>query len=140
MRVFAALRDDISQGWVWLDRNDLPLRSIVRVNNQANGKVVYCEALQIDKNFLRVYNQAPRLSITDTKNTLVVGAWYRLKLGVATQVDYDFDVRPSQRWWGRFWACAHHPQIVVRIAIWLAAWSVVLGLLGAVLGVISICR
>ncbi len=28
---FVALRDDISQGWVWLGRDDLPPRSIVRI-------------------------------------------------------------------------------------------------------------
>ncbi len=140
MRVFAALRDDISQGWIWLDRKALPIRSIVRVENRANGKVVYCEVLQIDKNFLRSYNQAPRLAITDTENTIVIGAWYRSKLGVGTQAGYDFDIRPSESLWGRFWACAHHPQIVVRIAIWLAVWSVVLGFIGATLGVVSVWR
>lgn len=140
MRVFAALRDDISQGWVWLDRDGLPPRSTVCIRNRTNAKAVYCEALQIDKNFLSVYNQPPRLTITDPRNSIVIGAWYRAKLGVATQADHDLEVRPSSGWWGCFRACAHHPQIVVRIAIWLAAWSVVLGLIGVLLGIISFSR
>jgi len=139
LRVFPALRDDMSQGWVWLDKDGLAARSIVCITNRANGKTVYCEALKIDRNFLDEYNQPPRFSITDPKNSIVIGYWYRWKLGeIATQADHEFDVRPSNGCWGKFRACAQHPQIVVRIAIWLALCSVVLGLLGVALGIISL--
>src|SRR5947209_1944179 len=85
------------------------------------------------------YNQPPRYTIADPKNSIVIGGWYRAKLGgVATQADHDLDVRTSNGCWGKFWACTQHPQIVVRIAIWLALWSVALGLLGAVLGCVSV--
>lgn len=52
MKLFAALREDTQQGWVWLQDSCLPARSIVKITNPANGNVVYCEALQIDNNFL----------------------------------------------------------------------------------------
>jgi hypothetical protein len=140
MKLFAALREESQVGWVWLQDSTLPARSIVRIKNPENGKVVYCEALQIDKNFLDFYNQVPRFQISTPQETLVINGWYRAALGgVPTQSDVHLSIKPCNSCWGKFIACTHHPQIVVRSAAWLALVSIGLGLLGAVLGIASIC-
>jgi hypothetical protein len=139
MRIFAALREDIQQGWVWLQSPTLPARSIVKITNPSNGKSIYCEALQIDKNFLDFYNQPKRITISDPQNTLVISGWYRAALGdLFTKSDVHLCVKPSNSLWGKFKACIHHPQIIVRVAAWLGLVSVLLGLLGAVLGAMSL--
>ncbi|TCV82718.1 hypothetical protein [Sulfurirhabdus autotrophica] len=139
MKLFATLREDSQQGWVWLMDSSLSPRSIVKIINPANGKIVYCEALQIDKNFLSAYNLSPRISINRPQSAIVIGSWYRAALGgLSTQEDVSLIVKPSNNWWGRFMACAHHPQTIVRVAAWLGLISVGLGLLGAVLGATSI--
>ena len=139
MKLFAALHDDLHQGWVWLQDRHFPARSVVKITNSSNGQSVYCETLQIDTNFLEKYNQAPRFSITDPASSLVIGAWYRDKLGVVTQSDIPLTVKARNSWFGRFRACADHPQIVVRVAAWLGVIGLFLGVVGLVLGLWSVC-
>src|SRR3989338_2338057 len=133
MNLFAALHDDSHQGWVWLQDAQLPARCVVKITNPTNGKSVYCEALQIDINFLDKYNQSPRFTITDPASSLVISAWFRAKLGgLSTQSKAPLHIKPSECWWGKFKACTDHPQIVVRVAVWLGAIGLFLGIVGVV--------
>ena len=139
MKLFAALQDDAHQGWVWLQDSTLPARSVVRITNPANGKSVYCEALQIESNFHAQYNQSPRQTIDDASSAIVLGAWYRAALGgLETQSDVSLSITPANSWRGKFSACIHHPQIVVRLAAWLGGIGLVLGVIGFVLGCASV--
>jgi hypothetical protein len=139
MKVFASLRDDAHQGWVWLQKPDLPARSIVKITNPKSGRTVYCESLQIESNFLEEYNQKPRVPITDPSSSIVLNGWYRAFLGgIATQSEYDLSVKLANGPWGKFRACTHHPQAVVRVAAWLGLLSIVLGLISVFLGVTSL--
>lgn len=139
MKLFAALHEDTHQGWVWLQDSSLPPRSIVKITNSINKKVVYCEALQIDSNFLTNYNQSPRVPITEPQSSLVIGSWYRAALGgLSIQQEVSLNVKPCNSLWGRFMACVHHPQTVVRVAVWLGLISVILGLAGVGLGAVSL--
>ena len=150
MKLFAALKEEAQQGWVWLQSSTLAPRAVIKIKNRDNGKVVYCEALQIDDNFLKNYNKdnnAPssqRHEISDPANALVINYWYRAKPGrVSTQTEVPLDITPlccCNSWWGKFRACTDHPQIVIRMAAWLGLISVFLGVVGVVLSVVSICR
>lgn len=140
MKLFAALREDTQQGWIWLQDTSLPARSVVKITNPANGSVVYCEALQIDSNFLSAYNQSPRITISNRETALVINGWYRTALGgLSTQTEVSLKIEPSNSWWGKFKACTHHPQIIVRVAAWLGAIGLFLGIIGLALGVLSLC-
>lgn len=139
MKLFAALREDAHQGWVWLQDAKLPTRSVVKITNRSSGKAIYCEALQIDKNFLAEYNQSPRHTISDPASALVIGSWFRAGLGdIAAQAEVQLEVKAVNGWWGKFKACTHHPQIVVRLGAWLGGIGFVLGIIGLLLGVSSI--
>jgi len=139
MRLFAALHDDSHQGWIWLKDSQLPARCVVKITNPTNQKSVYCEALQIDTNFLGIYNQSPRLPITDPASSIVVSAWFRAKLGgLDTRSDVPLIVKPSECYWGKFKACTDHPQTVVRVASWLGVLGLLLGIVGVLLGVLSL--
>lgn len=139
MRLFAALHDDAHQGWVWLQNSSLPPRCVVKIKNLENGRSVYCEALQIDQNFIKQYNRPPRLTIKDPSQALVIGAWFRAGLGgINLQTDTSLKVSPCNTWLGRFRACTGHPQVVVRLAAWLGGIGFVLGVVGLALGIISI--
>ena len=80
-RVLAAIRDDLNQGWVWVTNSDLDSRSVVKITNKKNGKSVYCECLEIDDNYLLIYNNPPRQTIDDKVPTMTISSWYRRKLG-----------------------------------------------------------
>ena len=102
--------------------------------------MAYCEALQIDKNFLSLYNQSPRITIHNTQTALVINSWYRAALGgLSTQSEVTLNIKHSNCWWGKFKACTDHPQIIVRVAAWLGAIGLFLGSVGLVLGVLSLC-
>lgn len=140
MKIYTAREDDSHQGWVWLQQPTLPPRCVVKITNTALHKSVYCEALQIDSRFLAAYNQAPRITITDAGNTLVIGAWYRAGLGsLITQSDSPLEIKACNSWFGQFRACTGHPQVVVRLAAWLGGIGFALGVVGLILGVVSLC-
>ena len=133
-KVLAATRQDMNEGWVWLSQHDFAPRSIVKIRSRVNNKVVYCEALEIDENFIKEYNQNPRVSINQSESTIVVNGWYRNRLGgIGTKQDHDLEVSGANGFWGKFRASAGHPQVVVRLATWLAVISVGLGFLGVCL-------
>ena len=140
MKIYAALQEDMQQGWVWLQDKNLSPRSIVKITNLATGKRIFCESLQIDQNFLNTYNQSPRITISDPMSSLVISAWYRESLGgLGSQQEASIKIQALNSWYGRFMACIYHPQTVVRVAAWLGLWSIALGAIGVVLGIISVC-
>lgn len=136
MKIFAAREEDAHQGWVWLEEALLPARSVIKISNPQNKKSVYCEAMQIDKNFRDQYNQARRYEIENASNALVIGAWYRSGLGILeTQIDVELEVSACNSCWGKFKACTGHPQVVVRLAAKLGGISLALGIVGLILGI-----
>ena len=140
LTIYAAQTADVNQGWVWLGGHDLPHRSIVRLSARDTGRVVHCEVLSLDRNFLRAYNVQPRIQISDPQSALVAAEWYRRRLGVEARAEAEIDVVPANCAWGKMCACLDHPQIAVRLAVILGLWSVALGLIGVALGIISICK
>lgn len=139
MRLYAAFHGDAHQGWVWLQDARFAPRCVIQITNPKSGKRVYCEALQIDNNFLEQYNQHPRVFITDPTSSLVIGGWLRAKLGgLQTRSDSTLVIKPCDSSWGKFRACIDHPQIVVRLATWLGVAGLVLGVFGTLLGVLSL--
>jgi hypothetical protein len=139
-KVLAAMHADMNEGWVWLTGSGFVPRSIIKITNKANNKSVFCERLEIDDNFTKEYNQRPRVHIDPNEETAVINAWYRKRLGgIATKTSYDLQIDEANGWWGKFRANTGHPQVVVRLATWLAVISVALGVIGVGLGALSIC-
>jgi hypothetical protein len=138
-RVLVALRQDMNEGWVWLSDGEFnEPRSIIRITNKENGKRIFCECLQIDDNFLKEYNQPHRISIKKDDNVIVMNEWYRRQLGgIEPKATHNLEICAANNFWGRFMASVGHPQVVVRLATWLALISVALGFIGVFLGVAS---
>ncbi len=139
MKIYRCLDDDISEGFVWLKRSGLTSRSVVKITNPTADRSVFCEALQLENNFLREYNKSPRVTIDSPDLAIVMSAWYRARLGnLETQQDYNLTIKPANGCWGKLRSCMQHPQIVIRIAVWLGVISVALGVVGVVLGIVSV--
>ena len=137
LKIYAALREEIDDGHVWLSQKSLKPRCVVKI--QANGKTVYCEVRQIDDNFIDHYNKdkSGRLPIEDRESSIVMGYWHRAKLGdgnepLQTGSTECFLVEKALPGWGGIRAGWDHPQIVVRTAMGLALLSVVLGVLSCI--------
>jgi len=139
MKIYASLDDHIGDGIVWLRKPGLPARCVVRITNPETKRSVFCEALQLEENFLKRYNQPSRHTIEDSASAIVMSGWYRIHLGgLQTQQEYVLEVTVADSWCGKIRACMQHPQIVVRVAVWLGLVSVALGVFGVILGVISV--
>ena len=61
------MESDFSEGFVWLDKPDLPPRNVVKIKNLESRRSIFCEALQIEQNFLARYNQRRRPSIQNPR-------------------------------------------------------------------------
>lgn len=139
MKIYACLDDDISEGFVWLKRSGLASRSVVKITNPDVGRSVFCEALQLEVNFLNKYNKSPRVTIDSPESSIVMSAWYRDRLGnLETQRDYNLEIRAANGCWGKLGSCFYNPQIIIRVAVWLGVISVGLGVVGVVLGLTSV--
>ena len=135
-RIYSSLHDEIDAGWVWLGTPILPPRCIVKIRNPNSKKIVFCEALQIDSNFRRKYSESEdRIPIDEPTSSLVISCWYRKLLGdLPSKSEYELEILPADNLWGRLRSCLQHPQVVVRLGIWLAMISAILGVIGVVLG------
>lgn len=124
---------------MWLHKPGLPPRCVVKIKNPENGRIVFCEALQFDDNFLQQYNQDSRHKIDSKESSIVMSGWYRARLGgLETQREYALEITDAHSCWGKMRTCMHHPQTVVRVAVWLGLLSLALGLVGMVLGIVSV--
>lgn len=138
--ILAALYEELNQGWIWITNLDYKPRSIVRIKSTKSKKKIYCECLQIDDNYINIYNKPSRKEIENNIPTITMNEWYRKRLGITnTKYYYDLEIKPSNCLWGKLCANLQHPQIVVRMATVLALCSVGLGILSLILGLVSIC-
>jgi hypothetical protein len=138
--IYASLHEEIDAGRVWLLHPTLTSRCVVSLHNKSKGKKVFCEALQIEENFTRQYNrEQTRHQLKHEGNPLVISAWYRKHLGaIPVQSEQEIEIEPADNHYGKLRACLQHPQIVVRIGTCLGLISVALGVLGLLLGGLSL--
>jgi hypothetical protein len=140
----AALREEMNDGWVWLD--GFPSRTVIEIKNLNTGCSVICQARKLDDNYIEHYNSDQgRLRIGMGDNIIVMSGWYREALGISETTKDDISkatlvVCPYEGWWGHLCAACHHPDIVVRLGTRLGALGAWLGLLGAVLGALSLVQ
>src|SRR5258708_4407361 len=139
VKIYATLSDHLGEGFVWLAKPGLAPRCVVKITNPQSNRTVYCEALQFDENFLTRYNQHPRITISNEEASIVMGSWYRARLGnLETQKDYPLEIVSANSWPAKLRMCVGHPQLVVRVAVWLGIISVALGGVGVLLGFLSV--
>ena len=142
LTVFASLVEDVNSGWIRIPEGQINQRSVVKVKNLDTGKTVLCEALSIDRNFIKHYNeQISTFDIENPAESIVINEWYRIKLGIKqTHSSHNFDISTKKRCFGKTRASLQHPQIVVRVAIYLGIISVIIGFIGLMLGILSLCH
>lgn len=138
VKVYAALVEDVNQGWVWLSDVGLPHRSVAKISTPGckNGK--HCEVLTIDSNFINAYNDRAHTRELDAGPALVASEWYRKQPRVTKGEFAEIDIVAANRTLGRFWACWDHPQIVIHFATLLGVWGFILGALGLILSFVGL--
>lgn len=129
-KVLASLREDMNQGWIWVTNSGLESRSVIKVTNKKNNKSIFCECLEIEDNYISVYNNQPRINIDKNEPTITINSWYRKQLGgINTKTFHELEIRAANGWYGKLRANVGHPQVIVRMAVWLSLLSFGLGLI-----------
>lgn len=138
--VYACLREHINEGFVHFRAPYLESRCIVRISRKGAGGGVYCEALQLDDNYVAEYDGGRRRRKIggDVGGVITMGDWYRKKLGVKKNSQVPFVICPCNGLWGKFWACMDHPQVVVRLSTCLGAIGLVLGVVGFAISIMQV--
>jgi len=130
-KIYASLKQDMNEGWVWVTNPTINNRCIVRISNRDTNKTVYCEAMSIDHNYREAYKNGWTETINPGESVITMNQWYRNKLGIDSTGSYaSLMVSPETHLLARFRSCIDHPQVVVRLATWLGLVSVVLGIIG----------
>lgn len=76
---------------------------LLKIKNKSNKSIVYCEALEIDDNFIKEYNQRLRVNIKKNEKTIIINRWYRSRLGgVETKRIYDLVISCANCLWENF--------------------------------------
>jgi hypothetical protein len=74
LKIYAALNEDVNQGWIWLHKSQLPAgspqRSVVKLS--ANSKHIFCETRLFERNFLNRYNESRHTKKIDELNSVSV--------------------------------------------------------------------
>lgn len=144
-KVFTSLHDEMYDGSVWLPQSQkVASRQVVRLKNKRTGRMAWCEAKELDNEYVSRYNEdcsEGDLRLEVNGHNVVIPKWHRTKLGIRESRDTGFpessylDVdRRSYFGLYRLFACLTHPQNAVRLATWLALLSLALGGLSLVVG------
>lgn len=140
LTAYPVLAQDIQSGAVWLPTPHVPPSRLVRIRNTSTGHTLYCEVLPIGESFLRRYNNSADHAIEEPDRAIVLSHWYRTRLGCIQYREFEIELSPAGNSIHAFLACAQHPQIAVRLAIKLSAWGTALGIVGLILGVVSLIK
>ncbi len=140
--VRTALVEDINNPFIWFSALDCESREIVKITNKTNSKSVWCEIIIAGDNFIDRYNKNKRtINVSRKEPFLVANDWYRKKLGLTKNEITEVEIIHGLKWSGfvpQLFASYKHPDNTVRLAVDLGFVSLGLGILGLILGVISL--
>lgn len=143
-KVYAALYDESSEGWIWLpqklEKQNFSSRDIIVIKTKQNTQKVYCICRIIDNNFKRKYNKSDsgRCKIDNTDQAIVMSSYYRDMLGgLKTQEEYEFEIKRTKCPYYKIRALFQHPDNAIRIAIWLAIISIMIGMVSIIISISS---
>lgn len=136
-KIFAALYEESTSGWVWLANPRVEPHRLISLRSQEieSHPIIYCEARSLDDNFVTYYNSkahTKKINQCDYQDVLIISDWYRRALSIPqTQTQVDLYVRDQERpFLPALRAGSQHPDPTVRLANRLGLISTWLGLLG----------
>ena len=141
--VKASLAEDVNAPYIWFSNLPCESREIVKLSNSDGSKSIWCEVLKASENFIERYNRNHRTkNINQTDEFVVSNEWYREKLGLEKnqQSTIKITVSSCPLLIRQLLASFIHPDNTIRLAAGLALVSVILGGIGLILGIVSLCK
>ncbi len=144
-KIYKSLHEESKSGWIWIYNKDLLENSqnirFLKIKNNSYNKIIYAEKREIDNNYKEIYNDNKRTKKFELnqEKILIMSYHYRNLLGVKGISDCnDLSVEISNCLWYKLLTLKGHPDPIVKISFWLAVSSIVIGLLGIVLSIVSL--
>jgi len=140
-KIFVALHEEANEGWVWIPKGIVPSGSnLICLKNTQNGRKVYCSCRTIDENFQEYYNDENRRThkISKNDNPIVISGYYRNKLGLESNYEYELDITSTRNPINWIRALVNHPNNAIQLATWLAIISIFIGIVSVVLSICSL--
>jgi hypothetical protein len=141
-KVYAALSEEATEGWVWFAEPAFePYRLVLLINDDAKRRV-YCECRLLDRNFIEIYNARPhtrKIDLAATRDVLVIGDWYRTALGIrSTGTHANLTILQRRNpFWQALRAGSQHPDPTVGLANRLGVLGLWLGLSGFAIPIVE---
>jgi hypothetical protein len=141
-RVHTALHEETNNGWIWASYPQLQARSVVQITNLATKRSVHCEYREIDKFFLKRFNQSKpdaANQMTMEENPMAISLWYRNALGIqGIGMDVDLELNAERfKLLGIVRSGSQHPDMISRLATRLGVLGVWLGITSIVVSLLS---
>lgn len=132
LTVFPSLYEDSNAGWIWIPPIDgFTSRDYINLSILKTGRKITCICRIIDTNFQNHYNDGPRKKINDIHIPIVISDYYRNRLGsLKTGQECEFEIKKlwSRNYPKKIFALLQHPDNAIKMAAWLALWSIILGI------------
>lgn len=135
-RIFASLSEDSLAGYIW--SNDISIESNVYIviENPHNKSRIKCFKRTIDDNFTRRYNDSGRCNLSDKEQSIIINEYFRKKLGIITQNEYELIIRKANIFDKLFLLHLSHPDPNVQFANRATILSMILGLISFILSIL----
>ncbi len=143
--VYSSLKEDINSPTVWLMESGLDSRDLIFMKSKKKRKRVWVDAQIVDDNFFRNYNERKTTKkLIKNQRVIIANEWYRQRLGIKKGENVDLDIKQIKfsfmRPFRQMQAALHHPDNAMRISADIAIVSLFLGVLGLILGIISLMK
>lgn len=133
----ASTVEDALENWVWT--NDETINGFIRINNPENNKSITVFKRTIDENFINFYNAKKTINITDPDQPLIViNEHYRNELGLVKNKVCKLNIQKASFFEKYFNSNWKHPNPTVSLPYKISIFSLFLGLISIILGVMSL--
>lgn len=139
--IYAALHEEAKENWVWISSKQPLSGDHLRIRNPDTRKSVVAERRAIDQNFRNHYSsRRETIALPTSGQVVVMNAAHRTRLGIPqTQVDVQLEITEADGWYCRYIrASLDHPHPNVKTSVILAIVSISLGVIGLLLGMLSV--
>jgi hypothetical protein len=137
-KIHKALWENIEFGSIWIGNQSgqqFPPRTVVKVTNKRNEREIFCELQTIEAHFGKKYKEKFGIDLVEPEKVAFISGWYRSLLNVAVDEEVELEVKKADRLYGRIRSSLDHPEVIVRVSVYLAIWSIILGVIAILIAV-----
>jgi len=134
--------EEALEGWIWTNDTTIQTNGFIIIKNPINKKSIKTFRRTIDNNFQAFYNDRPHtndINIESGETYLILNEFYRNYLDIERTGQVRLEIKKANWWHILFKVHLAHPNPTVQFANRATIISIILGFLGLLLAIYSIC-